>query len=51
MRTEMMDPELELSFLGVSGNWTIHGKTETICCFTLGVTGHLLFAPSLNTRP
>lgn len=65
MNTEVMDTEVELNFHGVSGDWTVPGKTKTVC-FTFGVTGPrkglsphyyhpcpnlLLFAPSLNTGP
>lgn len=38
MNTEVMDPDVELNFHGISGDWTVPGKTETVC-FTSGVTG------------
>lgn len=38
MSTVLMDPEVEFHFHGVSGNWTVSGKTKTVCSFALGVT-------------
>lgn len=51
MSTEVMDPGVELNFCGVSGNWTIPGKTKIVYCFTFShrpQKGSVTSSPSMS---